>query len=149
MAVLPATRLSSAWADVIEHAMAPYRKATIQIFDPSVYTEDKPYDFVTNIGGVRTYTIMWSGLARIVELNLEKVRASTDEWITKRDFHFDIALTPNLPFFHKGLRIKVLDGHKDHALEKMVFTIMSAGNSSEANQRDILATTEGAEAPIV
>lgn len=147
MAVLPLTLAPTSWSDIIESLVAPYRQATIEVFDPKVYTEDAPYNVLTDTGGNRTYTTLWTGLARIIELSIQQDKTSGDEWGTRRMFHMDVALTDDLPFFYKGLAIKVLDGHRDHSLEQVAFTIESALNSSEANQRDILAITEGAAVP--
>lgn len=147
---LPSPATASGVHALIEVAAAmsvPFRTAEIEIFDPEDFTIDKPYDAKTDTGGVKTYAVLWSGLARLVDRTVNDVKLAA-EWGTKVAFQFDIGLEHDLPLFHAGYRIRVKGGSDDPAHATMVFVIRSAVDSSLSAQRVILATSDGAEVPV-
>lgn len=146
---LPARPTSTAIGATVEAIVAPYRTATIEIWNPlGAHTTDAAYNPNTDSGGNKVFPAIWGPVpARIQSLGLQIARPALDEWGDKTNYHFDIALDPAMPVFHKGLRIRVKNGGDDPSLTDIDFTIQSAQDSSLANQRTIFAITEGA--PLV
>lgn len=145
---MPLRAATTDWHDQAAAVLAEWRNASIQIVDPSDFTmPDGPYDVVTDTGGTKEFAVVWEGPARIIEQHLGSSAPGKTAWATQRSFHFDIALTPDLPFFRQGLRIKVLNGGRDHTLEALSYTVQPSVNSSHALQRTIYALTDVAEVP--
>ena len=141
---LPAPSLTFDFATTVEAIVAPYRNGFITIYDPAVFTLDAPYNAVTDTGGNKSYTALWSGPALITTLRTEEPKATLgDEWSVKEAYQFNIAMTGL--FLRKGLRISVSNGGNDPMLEQMSFTIVSAPGSSWSNQRTITAVSEVAQ----
>ena len=135
-------------APIVEALIAPFRTGMIEIYDPAIFTVDKPYDFTNGTGGVKTHTVLWGPVkARIQQTRLEELQLAKDEWGTKRAFYIGIPLAAGMPQIHRGLRIRVTSGGNDPTLTNIALQVDSAVQSNLAHERGILAVTE--EAPLV
>ncbi len=139
------------WAPEVEALVAPFRGATIEIYDPKHSTLDAPYNPLTDLGGVETPTVVWplpgkTCVARILRKQPAENLRATDEWGVRVPYQFDIALDPACPDINRGYRIKVTNGGNSPGLTNITFTVISAINSSYSNQLTILAISE--EGPI-
>lgn len=146
--MLPDPSATDDWVNVVKNTVAQYRTATIQVLDPLSFTEDAPYNAVTDTGGNRVYKVLWTGLARVQAMAIQR-SIGADEFTSKRLFHLDIDLTADLPFMHKGHQIRVISGGAGLSLVNISLTILSAIDSSIGVQRNFEAVTEGAGVPLV
>lgn len=102
----------------------------------------------TSVGGGRpTLTKLFQSKARVQHLRAPTENMQSEEWSTKTAFTIEVPLNAYAGLIRKGLTLRVLDGHKDKALEQIAMTVQRAINSSDAAVRTIVATSELAPVP--
>lgn len=132
------------WPEEILEAARSQCNSVISVYadDGVAGTYDPKTD--TRTGGTPDSVLIQSRPARIQHLGAPSEVASSFAWENKRRYRFQIEMLEADPDIPKGAYVKVEDGGRNPKLVGPAYQITSAGNSSHAALRTILASTEAA-----
>lgn len=124
----------SGWEDAIHDAAVQFMNAEVCFYEA---TETTPYNPVTGTGGPTGATVLWQGKARVQQIRSPRQFQEEYQANATRFFRFQLDPKDNLPAIEFGWKARVLDGARDPELERLVFVVNSAINSSHRAVRTV------------
>lgn len=139
---LPRIRPDSNWSEEIAEAAREMFDGELEVSIPG---EPGVYDPIAGTYGPGTppQVILSRRPARAQHIRLPSDSNDGNGWQTRRRYRFQCDILPGDLSVTKGLLVRFYGG-RDPELEKMIFHIQWATNSSHAAIRTIEAETEGA-----
>lgn len=92
--------------------------------------------------GVPTENPIWQGKARVQQLRTPNNIAESYGVSSVRSFRFQLDPNDNPPFFNEGVKIRVIDGGRDPALELLSYVVNSSINSTNKAVRTVEARAD-------
>lgn len=122
-----------AWEDAIHDVAVQYMNARVCFFRAT----RGDYDPVTGTGGDGGIDIIFAGKARVQQLRAPREFTTPYQASASRSFRFQLDPDDGVPGLFQGVQARVIDGGRDSDLEKYIFTVNSAINSSHMAVRTV------------
>lgn len=139
---LPSRASLDDWSSEIAEDAVTEMRGEITIIAPQS-DDNTDYDPEADSGGTADSTVLIDPRpARVLRLRAPSDATGAAQWGTKTAVRVQIEIRDTDPLIPAGSILKVLDGHKDKALEAYTYEVTRAVNSTQAPLRTIDAVSE-------